>query len=112
MVDSITTAQWISKCNTAKQYYSYLEDQIVLNNDNKDWVTYSRLNRILICKSDCNFIRMLSKGSDFSYNTTSFALNVMKYLSPIASAGCRNYFPVLKSYKTLSVSDLVNNLGS
>lgn len=107
--------QWGSKCDAAKQYYSYLEEQLVKYKDNNSWVTYDRLNKILLCKSDCNFNRMLSVQSNFTNyalnDTTSFLKNIVIYLPTLASSGCRTAFPAAKSSKLLSASDLVENLG-
>ena len=110
LIDSITSNQWLSKCNAANQYYKYLEDQLVLFNDNNVWVTYTRLNSILGCKTDCNFVRLLSVSSSFTVNTQNFAKNVVQFLPPLAASSCRLSFPALTS-QSLSATNLINNLG-
>lgn len=50
---------------------------------------YFRLNKIIQCKPDCNFQRLLSVPSCFQNNITSFALNIIQALPPNAAGQCR-----------------------
>jgi hypothetical protein len=80
------------------------------------------LNPILGCKSDCNFVDLLSVPSVFNsfcdpnvYNncsTNAFALDVTQYLPPDSSAMCRVAFPLLsQSLENITPDQLVNNIG-
>lgn len=70
------------------------------------------MNSILGCKSDCNFVRLLSVSSSFTLpNTQNFAKNVVQYLPPLAASRCRLSFPALTS-QSLSATDLIKNIGN
>ncbi len=57
------------------------------------------MTKVLCCKKDCNFNRLLSVSSPFTmygaFNTTTFASTVVQYLQPNVAAHCRGQFPSL-----------------
>ena len=104
-------SQWTTNCVVSIEYFKYLEDLIVLRNDNNTWVTFNRLKQVLLCKRDCNFVRLLSINNTlFTKNITDFAQKMASYLTPDVGKMCRKAFPSLE-VKNISASDLVNNLG-
>lgn len=78
------------------------------------------MNQILGCKSDCNFVRLLSESSNFTLfcdpsssnncSTNYFSNNVVQYLPSSAASQCRLAFPSLIS-TNVSAANLVNNIG-
>ncbi len=84
LFDRLTVIDWKKDCRYANIYFTFLEDQLVLNS-NIQLVTFQRLSQILPCKSDCNFDRLLSVSSSFNTNQSQlaiFALNTLKLLNP------------------------------
>ena len=65
-----------------------------------------------MCKSDCNFKRLLSVPSQFSTNLTNFYLKVAQFLPSNAASQCMSQFPALQTaVLNISPASLVNNIG-
>jgi len=71
-----------------------------------------RLFRVIVCKNDCNFGRLLSVPSNFSANVTAFYSSVVNYLPSKAATKCMNQNPAMASaMSNLSPSQLAANPG-
>ena len=102
LFDRLTVIDWKKDCRYANIYFTFLEDQLVLNS-NIQLVTFQRLSQILPCKNDCNFDRLLSVSSSFNTNQSQlaiFALNTLKLAKELGNKG-------------LTVSrDMAKNIGN
>ena len=106
--DKITPTSWKLNCDLANSYYTFLEDQLVENNDTL-LVTYARINLLLPCKQDCQFDRILSVPSNFTQNKVQFAINALGLLSSDITCKSSTIGSLVVTPKT--ANDLIANLS-
>lgn len=110
--DGLNSTNWKRNCEQAENYFTFLEDELVNKNDTL-LVTYTRLNHIIPCKTDCNFDRLLSVPSNFSADNTSlthFATNALTHLSANVSCKFSQISQYIAAPKT--AADLITNISN
>ena len=106
--DKMSDKQWAENCEASRNYFKFLEDKLVKDNDT-EIVTYNRINPLLICKKNCQFDRILSVPSKFTTDKIYFAKNVLKRLN--SEISCRTSIIGKLIPPPASASDLINNIG-
>lgn len=109
VLDKLTVPDWKRNCELAQNYFRFLTDELIKKN-NTNVVTYQRLNKIIPCKKDCNFDRLLSVNSSFTANMTAFAKNAISLLS--FNVSCKT--SVISRYiaPPQNAADLINNISN
>lgn len=106
--DKLTVPDWKRNCELAQNYFRFLTDELVEKNKT-EVVTYQRLNKIMPCKQDCNFDRLLSVNSSFTANMTAFARNAISLLS--SNVSCKTSAVSKYIVPPQNAADLINNIS-
>lgn len=80
----------------------------------KSIIVYLRLDKVIGCRSDCDFTRLLSVPSIFSKDTDGFVQNILKYLNSDASYDCLYTFQdkLKDKYENVTADDLLSDISN
>ncbi|RNA04224.1 hypothetical protein BpHYR1_022115 [Brachionus plicatilis] len=99
---------WKSNCSSARIYYKLLEEEFEKNRDDKV-VKEERLKKLIPCKRDCNFDRLLN--ANYSEDRKNFSKTFLPFVSSDVAKFCQNTLgtylaPVRNDSLPLKLSDI------